>query len=59
MIDLRYSMLPNRIAPLWAIELDPSADASAFPAFVTFRDVSRADRDALFSMLFPGGDAER
>ncbi len=52
-IDLRYSMLPNRIDPLWGIVLDPEADAAAFPAFVTFRSLSPADRETFFSMLFP------
>lgn len=52
-IDVRYSMLPNRIDPLWGITLDPAADATSFPAFVTFRTLSPADRDAFFSMLLP------
>lgn len=52
-IDVRYSMLPNRIDPLWGITLDPAADATSFPAFVTFRRLSQADRDAFFSLLFP------
>lgn len=51
--DVRYSMLPNRIDPLWGITLDPAARATSFPAFVTFRSFSRADRDAFFSMLLP------
>ncbi len=52
--DVRYSMLPNRIDPLWGIRLDPAADARAFPAFVTFRRLAPADREAFFSMLLPG-----
>ena len=53
MFDVRYSMLPNRIDALWGITLDPAADATSFPAFVTFRSLSLADRDAFFSMLLP------
>ncbi|MEM9173678.1 MAG: metal-dependent hydrolase [Myxococcota bacterium] len=50
-IDLRYSMLPNRIDPLWALELDPTAAAAAHPAFVTFRKLTPADRRTFFAML--------
>jgi inner membrane protein len=56
-IDIRYSLLPNRIDPLWGIALAPTADATSFPAFVTSRSLSPADRDAFFSMLFPSSEA--
>jgi inner membrane protein len=57
--DVRYSMLPNRIEPLWGITLDPAADATSFPAFVTFRGLSPADRKAFLSMLFPDASGPR
>ena len=32
---------------------DPTADAAAYPAFVTFRNLAPADRADFFAMLFP------
>ena len=58
-IDIRYSMLPDRINPLWGIRLDPDATDDAFSRFVTQRHVGRSDRERLLGMLFsqspPGG----
>lgn len=58
-IDVRYSMLPDRIDPLWGIRLDPDAPGDAFARFVTQRQLVTADRDRMLKMLFsqspPGG----
>ncbi|MCG8668672.1 MAG: hypothetical protein MI867_04600, partial [Pseudomonadales bacterium] len=50
-IDVRYSMVPNRIEALWGIALDPSnPDGQA--RFFTSRDVTREDRAEILRMLF-------
>ena len=58
-IDIRYSMLPDRIDPLWGIRLDPSAPNDAYSRFVTQRRLARGDRERMLAMLFsrspPGG----
>ncbi len=51
-IDIRYSLLPNRIAPLWGIQLHRGTDLKRHVAFLTMRALSQADRDELFHMLF-------
>ena len=51
-IDVRYSMLPNRIDPLWGIRLDPAASRGAFSRFVTQRRIDRGDRERMFEMMF-------
>lgn len=54
-IDVRYSVVPNRIDALWGIELDPAADPSAHARFFTSRKVSPQDRSAILRMLGVGG----
>lgn len=51
-IDIRYSMLPDRIDPLWGIRLNPTAPGDAFSRFVTQRRLDRGDRNRLFEMMF-------
>ena len=51
-IDIRYSMLPDRIDPLWGIRLDPAAPSDAFSRFVTQRSFARDDRDRMLEMMF-------
>ena len=51
-IDVRYSLLPDRIEALWGIELDPAAAPAAHAAFFTSRDASRERRQRLLAMLF-------
>jgi len=50
-IDVRYSMLPNRIDPLWGIQLSRAARRLDFPRYVTSRALSPADRSEFFGML--------
>lgn len=49
-IDVRYSMVPNRIDGLWGIRLDPGAP-DQHADFVTDRQVTPEDRQALWRML--------
>ncbi len=57
-IDLRYSMLPNRVDALWGIQLDPAAP-QAHVGFVTDRQFSPEQRRALVCMLMRPGLAIR
>ena len=50
-IDIRYSMIPNRIEPLWGIELDPQRPADAFSEFFTERTLTREDRQRWLEMI--------
>jgi inner membrane protein len=50
-IDVRYSMVPNRVDALWGIRLDPGAPHGVHAAFYTARRVSPEDRSALLRML--------
>lgn len=50
-IDVRYSMMPNEIDPLWSIRLDPSAGADARAVFRHHRDESEPRMDDLLSMI--------
>lgn len=51
-IDLRYSLVPNRGSGLWGIELDASAAPDAHAAYVTMRDRSFAEGRELLQMVF-------
>ncbi|MFP6808162.1 MAG: metal-dependent hydrolase [Pseudomonadales bacterium] len=50
-IDIRYSMLPNEINALWAIQLNPSAGISAHVDFTNNRDASSRNLSQLITML--------
>lgn len=50
-IDLRYSMLPNEIEPLWTIRLDPSARPEAHVEYLTARDAGPATLARFRQML--------
>lgn len=50
--DVRYSMLPQTIAPLWGIELFPNAGVDDHVAFYTKRDDGRAAVKRLIVMMF-------
>jgi inner membrane protein len=51
-VDVRYSLVPNRGDGLWAIELDPAADAESHVAYVTMRRRALAEGKELLDMLF-------
>ena len=57
-IDIRYSMLPDRIDPLWGIRLDPAAPAEAFSRFVTQRQIAPGDREHMLEMMFAADPPE-
>lgn len=50
-IDIRYSLLPNEVAPLWSIQLDPGAPATAHVAYLTHRGDAGSPAAALWDML--------
>ncbi len=50
-IDVRYSLVPNRIEPLWGIALDPSADPAKHARFFTRRTPADEERRAMAAML--------
>ncbi len=51
-IDIRYSLLPDEINALWAIDLDPGADLSAHVKFTTNRKASGETLSRLVDMMF-------
>ena len=48
--DVRFSLLPNEIEPLWGIAIDP-ARADQHVRYVTFRTVERGDWVKFFQMI--------
>jgi len=51
-IDVRYSLVPNRVDPLWGIRLQRAAADDAHVAFVTSRRISADARREALGMLF-------
>lgn len=51
-IDIRYSLLPNQINPLWGIELDPDANSRQHAQYFTQRQGSREAMHKLINMIF-------
>jgi len=49
-IDVRYSMVPNRIDALWGLQLHPGAPGQ-HAEFVTDRSSTAADREAMLRLL--------
>ena len=50
LIDVRDSMLPTSVAPMWGIEFDPALPAQ-HAAFRVYRDRSENLREAFMAML--------
>jgi inner membrane protein len=50
-IDIRYSLVPNDVAPLWSIELVPGADNGQHARYRTHRDASGDAAASLWTML--------
>ncbi|MCC2524086.1 metal-dependent hydrolase [Vibrio coralliilyticus] len=50
-IDVRYSMLPNQIDPMWSIKLSPAATSESHAQYITHRDNSPATRQRFWNML--------
>jgi inner membrane protein len=53
-IDMRYSLVPNRADALWAIGLDASAGSEAHVRYDTMRSRSMAEGRQLLMMMFGG-----
>ncbi|MCP5203014.1 MAG: metal-dependent hydrolase [Pseudomonadales bacterium] len=54
-IDVRYSLIPNEVAPLWSIELSPGARSDEHVAYRVHRDADN-DRAALMWRMVAGGE---
>jgi inner membrane protein len=50
-IDIRYSLLPNEVAPLWSIELNPGAGPEEHVGYRVHREPSGERAGKLWSML--------
>lgn len=50
LVDLRYSSIPNSLAPLWAIRIDPD-EPDRHAAFETFRQIDEQQRQSFIDML--------
>ncbi len=50
-IDVRYSFLPQRLAPLWSIELDPGAPGDAHARYRTHRAAAGDRLGALWRLV--------
>lgn len=50
-IDIRFSMVPNEVAPLWSIELQPQAAAHEHASFLTHRARDAGTAQRLWRML--------
>lgn len=53
-IDIRYSLIPNEVAPLWSIELRPGAAREQHAAYRVHREASD-ERAALMWHMVTGG----
>jgi inner membrane protein len=53
-VDVRYSLVPNRGDGFWGLELDPDAGADANAAYVTMRTRTMAEGRELLRMIFHG-----
>lgn len=53
-IDVRYSMVPNDVRPLWSIELSPKAASSDHVSYLAQRLRPREGLDRLLEMAFTG-----
>ena len=54
-IDIRYSMVPNEVAPLWSIELRPEASRLEHAAYKVHRDTDMSRGARVWGMLTGGG----
>ncbi len=50
-IDMRYSVVPNQIHPLWGVQLSPAAGPNDHVRFVAERRTSASQRDAYWRLL--------
>lgn len=57
-VDIRYSLVPNRRDAFWGIELKQDAGAEEHASYVTMRIRSPAEGRELLRMIFAGDKAE-
>ena len=50
-IDIRYSVIPNEVAPLWSIELRPDAGRDEHVVYRTHRDAGEGRAALIWQML--------
>jgi len=50
LVDVRYSIQPDGLAPLWGIEFDPE-QPEQHARFTVYRNLTKANRQRFFSML--------
>ena len=50
-IDLRYSIVPNQIDPMWGIRLNPAASPDTHVEWFSTRETSRTETDQFWRML--------
>lgn len=53
-IDVRYSMIPNEVAPLWSIELQPGASKEQHVAYRVHRETGANPATQVWSMMTGG-----
>ena len=53
-IDIRYSMIPNEVAPLWSIELQPGASAEQHAAYRVHREAGGDSLGTMWGMVTGG-----
>ena len=58
LVDVRYSMLPTGLAPLWGIDLNVESETQ-HAQFVNYRDRSADTRERFISMLLGRGIADK
>ena len=49
--DVRYSMLPNQIQPMWGLVIDDQRDTNAHAIWWTGRDLDQSQWDTFIEML--------
>ena len=50
-IDVRYSMIPNQIAPMWGLTIDEQRDVNEHATWWTSRDLDQSQLDLFIDML--------
>lgn len=53
-IDVRYSMIPNEVAPLWSIELKPGAQLHQHAAYLVHRNAGGNSLSRMWAMVAGG-----
>ena len=53
-IDIRYSLVPNEVAPLWSLELNPAAGGDEHAAYRVHREAERGSAGRVWNMVIGG-----